>query len=261
MKITTIGLDIAKLVFHAVAVNKAGKLVRKKMLKRKEVLGFFAKLEPCLVAIEACGGAHYWNREITALGHQVKLLPPQYVIPYRQGNKNDYNDALAIAEAAQRPNMRFVPAKSIEQQDVQMLHRVRERLTQQTTALVNQVRGMLAEYGIVLAKGKTAFRSQLPDILEDGENALTAKGRAIFHGLYNEFVELENRLKGCEKQVLQENADNPICQRLGTVLGGWSCHCDGILCRCWGGEGISQWPPFFSLVRSGAQAAQQWRQG
>ncbi|WP_345866605.1 IS110 family transposase [Shewanella algae] len=218
MKITTIGLDIAKLVFHAVAVNKAGKLVRKKMLKRKEVLGFFAKLEPCLVAIEACGGAHYWNREITALGHQVKLIPPQYVIPYRQGNKNDYNDALAIAEAAQRPNMRFVPAKSIEQQDVQMLHRVRERLTQQTTALVNQVRGMLAEYGIVLAKGKTAFRSQLPDILEDGENALTAKGRAIFHGLYNEFVELENRLKGCEKQVLQENADNPICQRLGTVL-------------------------------------------
>ncbi|WP_219033288.1 IS110 family transposase, partial [Shewanella algae] len=144
MKITTIGLDIAKLVFHAVAVNKAGKLVRKKMLKRKEVLGFFAKLEPCLVAIEACGGAHYWNREITALGHQVKLIPPQYVIPYRQGNKNDYNDALAIAEAAQRPNMRFVPAKSIEQQDVQMLHRVRERLTQQTTALVNQVRGMLA---------------------------------------------------------------------------------------------------------------------
>ncbi|BCV59332.1 hypothetical protein TUM17384_32770 [Shewanella algae] len=161
MKITTIGLDIAKLVFHAVAVNKAGKLVRKKMLKRKEVLGFFAKLEPCLVAIEACGGAHYWNREITALGHQVKLIPPQYVIPYRQGNKNDYNDALAIAEAAQRPNMRFVPAKSIEQQDVQMLHRVRERLTQQTTALVNQVSRHVGRIWHRAGKGKNGLSQSI----------------------------------------------------------------------------------------------------
>lgn len=157
MKITTVGLDIAKSVFHFVGVNKAGKLVRKKMLKRSELLSAIARLEPCLIVMEACGGANYWAREFTQLGHEVKLIAPQFVVPYRQGNKNDYNDAQAIAEAAQRPNMRFVSLKSVEQQDVQMLHRMRERLTKQTTALVNQVRGMLTEYGIVIAKSKAAF--------------------------------------------------------------------------------------------------------
>lgn len=219
MKITTVGLDIAKSVFHFVGVNKAGKLVRKKMLKRCELLSAIARLEPCLIVMEACGGANYWAREFTQLGHEVKLIAPQFVVPYRQGNKNDYNDAQAIAEAAQRPNMRFVSLKSVEQQDVQMLHRMRERLTKQTTALVNQVRGMLTEYGIVIAKSKAAFRNRLPDILTDYNNPLTVKGRGIFHELYNEFMALEQKLVDCEKQVLQEHKINPTCQRLGKVLG------------------------------------------
>ena len=141
MKITTIGLDIAKSVFHLFAVNKAGRFVKKKELKRKQLLAYFAKLEPCLIVMEACGGANYWAREFIALGHQVKLIAPQYVKPFVKGNKNDYNDAEAITEAAQRPTMRFVPIKSIEQQDIQNYHRQRERIKKERTALVNQIRG------------------------------------------------------------------------------------------------------------------------
>ena len=145
MKITTIGLDIAKTVFHLFAVNGAGKMVKKKQLKRMEVLKYLSQLESCVVAMEACGGSHHWARAITGLGHQVRLIAPQYVKPFVKGNKNDYNDAEAIAEAAQRPTMRFVPVKSIEQQDVQGLHCQRERLKRDRTALVNQIRGLLGE--------------------------------------------------------------------------------------------------------------------
>jgi len=219
MKITTIGLDIAKSVFHAVGVDKAGKLIKKKMLRRKDLLPFVAKIEPCLIVMEACGGASYWAREFEQFGHIVKLIAPQYVVPFRQGNKNDYNDALAIAEAAQRPNMRFVKPKSVEQQDVQLLHRMRERLTKQSTALINQVRGMLAEYGIVMTKSKSAFKAQLPDILIDETNTLTTKGRAIFYQLYDEVIDIEKRLKSCDTQVLNETQNNVICQRLQTIPG------------------------------------------
>ncbi|MCK7632334.1 IS110-like element ISSpu22 family transposase [Shewanella sp. JNE10-2] len=219
MKITTIGLDIAKSVFHLVGVDKAGKLIKKKILRRKDLLPFVAKIEPCLIVMEACGGASYWAREFEQFGHIVKLIAPQYVVPFRQGNKNDYNDALAIAEAAQRPNMRFVKPKSVEQQDVQLLHRMRERLTKQSTALINQVRGMLAEYGIVMTKSKSAFKAQLPDILIDEANTLTTKGRAIFYQLYDEVIDIEKRLKSCDTQVLNETQNNVICQRLQTIPG------------------------------------------
>ncbi|NLQ23714.1 IS110 family transposase [Shewanella sp. S-1] len=219
MKITTIGLDIAKSVFHAVGVDKAGKLIKKKMLRRKDLLPFVAKIEPCLIVMEACGGASYWAREFEQFGHVVKLIAPQYVVPFRQGNKNDYNDALAIAEAAQRPNMRFVKPKSVEQQDVQLLHRMRERLTKQSTALINQVRGMLAEYGIVITKSKSAFKAQLPDILVDEANMLTIKGKAIFYQLYDEVIDIEKRLKSCDTQVLNETHNNLIYQRLQTIPG------------------------------------------
>ena len=219
MKITTIGLDIAKSVFHAVGVDKAGKLIKKKMLRRKDLLPFLAQIEPCLIVMEACGGANYWAREFELLGHNVKLIAPQFVVPFRQGNKNDYNDALAIAEAAQRPNMRFVKPKGVAQQDVQLLHRMRERLTKQSTALINQVRGLLAEYGIVITKSKSAFKVQFPDILADETNALSTKGRAIFYQLYEEFSDIEKRLKGCDVQVLTETKNNVICQRLETIPG------------------------------------------
>lgn len=219
MKITTIGLDIAKSIFHLCGVNKMGRVLKKKQLKRKQVLPYLARLEPALVVMEACGGANYWAREIQALGHEVKLIAPQYVKPYVKGNKNDYNDAEAIAEAAQRANMRFVPIKSVEQQDIQNLHRQRERIKKARTALVNQVRGLLAEYGIVINKGVAAVRKGLPDILEDAENGLTMRSRELFADLLEELRLLDERLKRSEEQIKVCNRENEICQRLDEILG------------------------------------------
>lgn len=219
MKITTIGLDIAKSIFHLYVVNKMGRFIRKKQLKRKQVLVYMAKLEPCLVAMEACGGANYWARELIALGHEVRLIAPQYVKPYVKGNKNDYNDAEAIAEAAQRPNMRFVPIKSVEQQDIQNFHRQRERIKKERTALVNQVRGLLAEYGVIINKGVAAIRKNLPEIIEDAENGLTNLTRECITESLDELRAIDQRFKRCEQRIKSMNQDNEVCQRLDDILG------------------------------------------
>lgn len=219
MKITTIGLDIAKSIFHLCCVNKMGRLLKKKQLKRKQVLPYLARLEPCLVVMEACGGANYWAREIKALGHEVKLIAPQYVKPYVKGNKNDYNDAEGIAEAAQRANMRFVPIKTVAQQDIQNFHRQRERLKKERTALVNQVRGLLAEYGIVINKGVSAVREGLPDILGDAENDLTPLSRELFAELLEELQLLDRRFGECEKRMHVINQEHAVCRRLDDILG------------------------------------------
>ena len=219
MKITTIGLDIAKSVFHLYAVNSAGRYIKKKQLKRKQVLAYMVNIEPCLIAMEACGGANYWAREFAAQGHQVKLIAPQYVKPYVKGNKNDYNDAEGIAEAAQRPNMRFVPIKSVEQQDIQSVHRQRERIKKERTALVNQVRGLLAEYGVVINKGVAAVRRGLPEILEDAENGLTPLTRELFAELQEELQAIDKRFEQCEKRIKCLNQENEVCQRLDEILG------------------------------------------
>lgn len=219
MNITTVGIDIAKSVFHVFAVNKMGKLVKKKQLKRKELLSFMAQIEPCRVAMEACGGSHHWAREFEKLGHEVKLIAPQYVKPYVKGNKNDYNDAEAIAEAAQRPNMRFVPIKTLEQQDIQALHRMRERVVKERTALVNQIRGLLAESGIVIRQGVTAVRKALPGILEDGENGLTSRSRECFARLRDELIEVDARCVCYEQKIVQVNQEYEVCQRLDEIIG------------------------------------------
>jgi transposase len=178
-----------------------------------------ANIEPCVIAMEACGGANYWARELNALGHQVKLIAPQYVKPFVKGNKNDYNDATAIAEAAQRPNMRFVPIKSVEQQDIQNFHRQRERLKKERTALVNQIRGLLAEYGLVINQGIAAVRRGLPEVLEDAQNGLTPHSRALFAALLDELRVLDQRVADCEERIVTVNKDNAICGRLEGVLG------------------------------------------
>ena len=183
-KITTIGLDLAKNVFHVVCCDENGKVVKKEMLKRSQVLNYFANLPTCLVGMEACASAHHWARELGALGHQVKLIPPQYVKPYVRGNKNDYNDALAIAEAVIRPEMHFVAVKTPEQQDIQALHRLREKRLQERTALCNQLRGLLAEYGLILPKGVNILRRRLPEVLEDGENGLSDLFRRLLAQSY-----------------------------------------------------------------------------
>ena len=219
MKITTIGLDIAKNVFHLFAVNKMGKFVNKKQLKRKQLLAYMANLEPCLIAMEACGSANYWAREFIVLGHEVKLIAPQYVKPFVRGNKNDYNDAQGIAEAAQRPNMRFVPIKTVEQQDIQNIHRQRERIKKARTALSNQIRGLLAEYGVVIHQGIAAVRKSLPEILEDADNGLTSYARELFAQLQEELWALDERLKQCEQRIKASNRNNETVERLDEILG------------------------------------------
>ncbi len=190
-KITTVGLDLAKNVLHVVCCDKNGKIIRKKMLKRSQVLSYFANLPACLVGMEACGSAHYWARELSALGHEVKLIPPQYVKPYVRGNKNDYNDALAIAEAVINPEMRFVSVKTTEQQDTQALCRLRERRIADRTALCNQLRGLLAEYGLVLLQGVSVVRKHLPELLEDAENGLSDCFRRLLAQSYQGLRELD----------------------------------------------------------------------
>ncbi|MCP5100176.1 MAG: IS110 family transposase [Chloroflexi bacterium] len=219
MKITTIGLDIAKSIFHLFAVNQMGRFIKKKPLKRRQVLSYMANIEPCLLAMEARGGANYWAREFIALGHQVKLIAPQYVKPYVKGNKNDYNDAEAIAEAVQRPGMHFVPIKTVEQQDVQNFHAQRERIKKDRTALVNQVHGLLAEYGVVINKGVSAVRKALPETLEDAENDLTTISRELFAELLEELRDLDQRFVQCDRRIQTLNQENEVCQRLDGILG------------------------------------------
>jgi transposase len=170
MNITTVGLDLAKLVFQVHGVDARGKVLVRKQLKRSHVAAFFAQLPACLVGMEACGGAHFWARKLIELGHTVKLMAPQFVKPYVKTNKNDVADAEAICEAVGRPNMRFVPVKDIDQQALLGLHRVRQGFVKERTAQVNQMRGLLAEFGIVMSVGIRSIESKLPAILEDAKN-------------------------------------------------------------------------------------------
>jgi len=218
-KITTIGLDLAKNVFHVVCCDEHGKVVKKKMLKRFQVLNYFANLPTCLVGMEACASAHHWARELGALGHQVKLIPPQYVKPYVRGNKNDYNDALAIAEAVIRPEMHFVAVKTPEQQDIQALHRLREKRLQERTALCNQLRGLLAEYGLILPKGVNILRRRLPELLEDGENGLSDLFRRLLAQSYQQLQELDGYIDFYTQEMKRQSQQDEACQRLQTIPG------------------------------------------
>ncbi len=219
MNITTVGLDIAKSVFHFYAVNRVGKLIKKKVLKRAQVISTFQQLEPCIVVMEACGSANYWARAIQNCGHEVKLIAPQYVVAYRRKNKNDFNDAEAIAEASQRHNMNFVPIKSQAQQDIQMLLRVRTRYIDCRTKLSNQIRGLLAEYGLETNVGKAALRRFLPEVLEDAGNGLSDECRSVFAELYLELIELDNKVTASDKKVATAIKPIEVCQRAQTVVG------------------------------------------
>ena len=169
-KTTTLGIDLAKSVFQLHGIDSAGRVVLRREVRRAQLMKTIAQLEPCLIGIEACGGTHYWARRFGEYGHQVKIMSPQFVKPYRKSDKNDRNDAEAICEAVTRPSMRFVMVKSVEQQDMLTLHRVREGFMKERVALINRIRGALAEYGIVIAKNVSNLRRELPGILEDAGN-------------------------------------------------------------------------------------------
>ncbi len=218
-KITTIGVDIAKNIFHAMCCDARGKTVKKRMLRRHEVLPFFARQEACLIGMEACASAHYWARQLTALGHAVKLVPAQYVKAYVRGNKNDYNDALAISEAVTRPQMRFVAIKTPDQQDVQALHRLRDRSVKMRTGLCNQIRGLVGEYGLVCGKGVATLRRQIPCWLEEADNGLSDFFRRLLAQSYQQLQTLDDDIDDYTRELKRYSQQSDACQRLQTIPG------------------------------------------
>ncbi len=219
MDITTLGIDIAKSVFQLHGTNKQDKVVLKKRLRRDQLLAFMQNLPPCLVGMEACGGAHYWARKFQGYGHTVKLMSPQYVKPYVKTNKNDYNDAEAINEAVGRPSMRFVGIKALWQQDIQTLHRARSRLMQLRNTLSSHTRGLLMEYGFVIPKQIGQLRRALPLISGDLDNELSTEMRALFAGLYEELQSVDTLISEKDKQILAIHRESELSQRLGDIEG------------------------------------------
>ncbi len=219
MNIITVGLDLAKSVFHVVCFNEQFKEVKKRMLRRNQVLQFFTQLPPCKVSMEACASSHYWGRELRALGHDVKLIPPQYVKPYLRGNKNDYNDARAIAEASTRPAMPCVAIKTVEEQDMQTIHRMRAQCIRDRTALSNSTRGLLGEFGIVLPRGLTTLRKSIPGLLEDAENGLSDRFRNLLARRYEQLAELDEHIAFYTNELEILSRQDDSCQRLQTIPG------------------------------------------
>jgi transposase len=219
MQVVRIGLDLAKYVFEVHGVDEQGNVVIRKSLRRGSVSTFFANLPPCLIGMEASNGAHYWARVLAALGHKVRLISPQFVTPYVKSNKNDRNDAEAICEAVGRPTMRFVPPKSPEQLAIQALHRIRQRLVQTRTKLVNQIRGILAEHGIVIARDIWRLRRALAEITGHATDDLNPLVRVLVMEVQAELIELDRRIASYDRQIRELYRTSELCQRLGEIEG------------------------------------------
>ena len=219
MNIKRIGIDLAKQVFQLHGVDQNEKVVLKKQLTRTKMLTYFQSLPPCLIGMEACGSAHYWARELQKFGHTVKLMAPQFVKPYVKSNKNDANDAEAICEAVSRPNMRFVTIKTVAQQDIQAVHRIRSELVKQRTAKGNQIRGLLAEYGVVINKRIDVLRNALPSILEDAENGLSFDFKMLLEELREDLIALDERVSTLTEKINVLAKSNEDAQRLQKIPG------------------------------------------
>lgn len=219
MKVTTIGVDLAKNVFQVHGIDATGTGVVRKQLRRSGVLRFFAKRPPCLVGMEACATAHYWARELRALGHDVRLLPPAYVKAYVRRGKSDAIDAEAICEAVQRPTMRFVPVKSRDEQATLILHRVRDRLVSQRTRLANMIRAHMAEFGLVAPLGIEKISGLAGIIADDTDARLPKAARLALRQVVEEFVGLSHRLAAIDAEIVAEHRANPDSLRLATQPG------------------------------------------
>jgi len=219
MKIHTIGIDLGKTSFHLVGLNDRGEVVVRKRFSRAQLLRFTANRKVHVIGMEACGGAHYLGRTLQEQGHEVRLIPAQYVKPYVKTNKNDYVDAEAIGEAVGRPTMRFVPIKSDDQLDLQSLHRVRERWVTRRTAVINQIRGLLLERGITLRKGRRYIDEALPGIVEDADAKLSGTVRLLLAQLKLELDQTALRLEEAEALIEQTVQDSEACQRLMQIPG------------------------------------------
>src|SRR5450830_598733 len=221
MKIIRVGVDLAKSVFQVHGVDRCEKVVWRKKLGRGEWLAaLLERMEPgCEIGMEACGGAHHWARQLQLRGYTVKLIAPQFVKPYVKSNKNDANDAEAICEAMSRPNMRFVTVKTIEQQDVQAVHRIRAELSSQRVAKANQIRGLASEYGLTAARELLQLRAAIPYWLEDASNGLTDRFRRLLAGLWQDLLGLDERIKELDREIMCIAQTDPVARRLQQLRG------------------------------------------
>ena len=219
MQITLIGVDLAKRVFQVCGVNQASKPVFNRQLKRDKLLIFLAQYPDATIAMEACSGSNYWGRELEKRGYRVMLIPPQHVKPFVKGNKNDRNDAFAICEAARRPNMHCVRPRTLAQTDAMLVHKILDRRVSERTALINQLRGLLNEYGIVVSRGKEKLRAELPFVLEDAENDLTAVARQYLQQQLAEWRAVDEAIAGLEMEIRQQVKQSEQAQRLTKIKG------------------------------------------
>src|SRR6202035_254292 len=219
MELHTIGIDLGKTLFHLVGLNQRGEVVVRKKFSRLQLLRFTANRQVCLIGMEACGGSHFLGRALREQGHEVRLIPAQYVKPYVKTNKSDYIDAEAIAEAVGRPTMRFVPVKSDDQLDLQSLHRVRERWVMRRTAVVNQIRGLLLERGITLLKGRRHVDAALPGILAGDLSNLSGAVLVLLAELKQELDHLQMRIDEADAVIQKIAGENEACRRLVVIPG------------------------------------------
>jgi transposase len=219
MTINILGIDIAKQTFQLHGADNSSKVVLKKRLPRHKLAAYVSNLSTCTIVMESCGGANYWARVFQRSGHTVKLISPQFVKPFVKTNKNDANDAQAIVEAASRPSMRFVPIKQVEQQDIQSIHRIRTRIVKKRTALINEIRGLSLEYGIVLAPGAARVKSSICTVVADNDNELTPSSRECMQALYEELVDVEARLKKLDIKIRELCKQNETCRRILKIPG------------------------------------------
>lgn len=216
--IKVLGIDLAKNIFQLHGTDAKGKCILRKRLSREKLAEFVANIAPCTIGIESCMGAHYWARVFEKIGHVVKIMPPQFVKPYVMSNKNDQNDARGIAEAVTRPMMKFVSAKTIEQQDILLLHRARELVMKQRTAQANQIRGLLMEYGVVIPQGIYHVKMLL-EILESNKEKLTTMSLTIFKQLYEQFKVYHDQIAIYDKQLEQIAEQNNVCKEIMKIEG------------------------------------------
>ena len=219
MRIRSVGIDLGKTTFHLVALNAAGKVLVRKKFTQKQLITFTANMQTSLVGMEACSGAHFLGRVLRAQGHDVKLIPAQFVKPFVKSNKNDFLDAEAIAEAVDRQNMRFVPIKTDDQLDLQAMHRVRDRLVARRTSAINQLRAFLLERGMVFAKTPYKLKQAMPEILENADANLTPRMRHLVGLLWSEWKVLEQQIAGMNEEVEKIASSDPACQRLRQIPG------------------------------------------